>query len=188
MAPKKTSKRPHLVDEWHAEEPSSSSAGPTKRQGIRQRLELPTGGSSSSRGEPSLGRGIRQRIADEQRETAGGGDLPEKLPFNQTMKQQWAKGELSSPQVQKISEGMMAQHGEGVDRMAAAGGSGKHPQNMQRALISCFGKPAGTPDMTYVRIPSTKGTILHPVFFATFVVPVIVFICASRVDIHYSRR
>ena len=41
----------------------------------------------------------------------------------------------------------------GLDRLAAAGNSGRNPKNMQRAMMSAFGWPTGAPNFVWHDIP-----------------------------------
>ena len=45
---------------------------------------------------------------------------------------------------------------------AAAGSHGRHPQNLQRSLISLFGMPDGAPEFEWYNIPTKSGSHAHP--------------------------
>jgi len=170
MPPKKGGRKRVLEETPDAEEPSpSSGVRPPTRQGVRKRLDLDDAGTARSAptggADPAVRGGVRQRLADAKRESMGADDAPPTdLPFNRSLKIKWCTGKLSSPDVQEIAEGMTAQHGVGAEQLAQAGSSGKNPQNIMSSLIARFGKPKGVPEQTFVRIPSAKGTIFHPVF------------------------
>ena len=85
------------------------------------------------------------------------------LPFTRTLRTEWAQGRISSVQVQRYAEDAAAQGAEGMTRLASAGSSGARPQHLQRAIMNFFGRPAGSPDFTWVRIPSPGGSTMHPV-------------------------
>ena len=144
--------------------------------GIKRRLEEsddepvdlrpPSGPASSSTGPSNaLGAGIRHR-ADAPIASSSianlGLEAPD-LPLLKSLKKDWGLGRLISPQVQEYARGALRQGALGMDRLAWAGSAGKHPQNMQRALIAAFGKPDSAPGITWFEIPTAKGhKTIHP--------------------------
>lgn len=115
---------------------ASSSSAP--RGSLRRRLDRASQGASSAAERPS--------------------------PLAGTLMKQWASGQLSSAKVQEIAEAATASNAEGVGGLSSAGPSGRHPQNLQRSLLRMFGRPSGAPDFTWVRVPTSTGHALHPVF------------------------
>ena len=99
------------------------------------------------------------------------------LPFNTDLREDWAKGKITSEQVQRYALGALRQGAEGLDPFARAGASGQHPQNIFRALKHVFGMPRGAPDMDWIELPMVVGDrvvqVAHPFllphrFFAAF--------------------
>ena len=142
--------------------------------GIRQRLGGDAVGASEELAGDAAGSsdvprgGVRSRLdrkrgRDEEESSAH-------LPMVVSMKKDWGKGKVTSAQVQEYVWGAVAQGARGMDKLAAAGGSGKNPQNMQRALISAFGMPMGAPRFTWIEIPTKAGRVAHPFFVAAFMV------------------
>ena len=86
----------------------------------------------------------------------------EDLPLNQTMKRMWAKGELSSPQVQELAAGALKQGARGTNSFAKIGTSGTRPGNMFRDLVQAFGYPAGAPPLFWANVPTASGIVAHP--------------------------
>ena len=131
--------------------------------GIRKRIastspDRPSSSTGAVGSEPSPPRGgVRQRIAHRLEST-----IAYPLPLNDTLKKQWTKGKLSSPQVQQIAESAMQQGATGADRLAAAGAHGQHPQNLQRSFVSFFGMPKGAPEFVWHKIPLKSGMVSHP--------------------------
>ena len=134
--------------------------------GIRQRLGGDAVGASEELAGDAAGSsdvprgGVRSRLdrkrgRDEEESSAH-------LPMVVSMKKDWGKGKVTSAQVQENVWGAVAQGARGMDKLAAAGGSGKNPQNMQRALISAFGMPMGAPRFTWIEIPTKAGRVAHP--------------------------
>lgn len=115
---------------------------------------------SSSSATPFVRGGIRQRLQTMSPAVSGPG--LKNMPLLRSLKRDWAKGLIHSPQVQEYAQGAMAQGARGCERVAAAGASGAHPQNMQRALISFFGMPQGAPAFTWFSVPTKHGPVKHP--------------------------
>ena len=127
-----------------------AAQGAPKRGGVRKRLmdevDLtcePEGMGSSSSSSANT-RSLRARIADSQPEP----EVLEDLPLTNSLKRDWAKGDLTARQVQEYAAGAEAQGAVGVGNVAAAGARGQHPQNIQRTLIKLFGQPRGRPMWT----------------------------------------
>ena len=144
----------------------------SRKGGIRKRLLEPaddvaaadrSGGAASS----SDGRsgGIRKRARDREElqaapaaNAAGSSDVP----LVKSLKKHWARGKLTSPQVQEFALGAMRQGAHGMQGLAAAGSFGSHPQNLQRSLMTYFGMPEGAPDFAWFKVPMTSGEHSHP--------------------------
>ena len=84
------------------------------------------------------------------------------MPLIQSLKRDWAKGKLSSPQVQEYALGAAKQGAQGMGGLAAAGSHGSNPQNLQRSLMATFGKPIGAPDFSWFTVPTASGDVEHP--------------------------
>ena len=83
--------------------------------------------------------------------------------MNNTLRSMWASGEIKSPRVQELAAGALKQGAEGLNRLASIGTSGKHRGNMFRDMCAALGEPVGSSSLMYVRIPTTKGDVNHPV-------------------------
>ena len=116
-----------------------------------------SGAASSSDVDPSARRSIRSRVVAETHQP-----VASELPLLQTLKRDWGKGLLSSRQVQEYSLAAEKQGAIGMSAAAAAGSSGKNPQNLQRSLLHVFGKPAGSPEFTWCEVATKRGKQLHP--------------------------
>ena len=62
-------------------------------------------------------------------------------PFNDSLRQGWAKGEYNSRQVQELAGNAQKQGAQGCEKLTNAGGSGHTPGNIHRALVGFFGRP-----------------------------------------------
>ena len=135
-----------------AEAASSANAEP----------EAVASSSTAEASTPARG-GVRQRMAA--RETAdaaassaaSSGDTVGDLPLVAELKKDWAKGKATSAQVQRYALAAARQGATGIDRLGAAGTSGRNPQNLLRDLIGIFGHPVGAPPFDWVEIPTTAG-------------------------------
>ena len=84
------------------------------------------------------------------------------LPLNAELRHEWARGELSSVQVQRLALAAFHQETPGVDGMALAGNAGTKTGNIFRAMRSAFGYPRGAPDPTWIEISTQHGRRPHP--------------------------
>ena len=84
------------------------------------------------------------------------------LPLLQSLKKHWGQGIISAAQVQEYAWGASKQGAVGMSSPAAAGSSGKHAQNIHRSLIALFGRPKGSPEISWYEVPTAKGTRMHP--------------------------
>ena len=123
--------------------------------------ELPASepASSSSAGPTEVGRRTLRRRIDQANERTDACETP----LEDVLRNDWGKGIMSSKKVQEIALGAEKQGATGLSGISKAGASGKHPQNIQRALFNYFGHPLGVPDFTYVRLPMREGPEFHPV-------------------------
>ena len=151
--------------------------------GIKRRIglegdEITTTGASSiavSSSSSSSSRGVRARIAQANADAvASSSSSDANGPLVQNLKELWAKGRLSSVEVQRLALNAMKQGCEGMDKMAGIGNSGANPQNLHRGLCALFNEPAGSPGIDWIEIPTKEGPRApHPViwphrFFATY--------------------
>ena len=140
-------------------------------KGVRKRLREPSsdvaeeggGPSSSTTAIPERTRAsLRQRL----RASPSTHQQNPGTPLIDSLKRDWAAGHLSARQVQEYAAGAEAQGAGGLERMARAGAHGERPSNIQRTLLSLFGKPAGAPNIDWVEIPtSTSPRAPHPVIW-----------------------
>ena len=132
--------------------------------GIRKRVleDDPTQGTGSRSSRdiaPDAQRSLRQRVTP----ASTSGTAPEAaLPFNNTLKRDWGKGDISSKRVQEYAMAASQQGAIGLDAVSMAGSSGKNPQNIQRSLLRRFGQPPGSPEISWFNIPTTRGVVPHP--------------------------
>ena len=142
---------------------SMQLSGSLKRRIERALAEATTPDETTSATSSTDRRGsLRRRI---ERATAQqGADIDEDLPLNDKLKRAWASGKMSSVMVNEFAQAAQEQGARGLERVSSSGTSGVWPQNIQRNLLTFFGKPAGAPSCTWVLLPTTKGTIAHPVY------------------------
>ena len=88
-----------------------------------------------------------------------------KGPLNEFLRKEWARGKLTTPQIQQIALKAMQQGAPGMERMAAMGGSGKHPQNLYRAMKHLLGWPKGAAPVSFIEIPTVRGAKTPPSSF-----------------------
>ena len=94
-------------------------------------------------------------------------DLPpddEDRPLTDTLRKRWASGQISSAIVQEIASGAERQGASGMADLPQAGSGGRHAHNLQRSMLKIFGAPPAAADFTWVRIPTSHGMAVHPVF------------------------
>ena len=135
--------------------------------GIRKRMLESDGdrgestGAGSSGAASSSGRigGIRRRVQEDAAVQAAD---QRDLPLLRSMKRDWARGKLSSPQVQEYAMGAMQQGAFGMGRAAAAGAHGKYPQHLPMCFIALFGMPQGAPEISWFKILVSAGEVSHP--------------------------
>ena len=138
--------------------------------GIKRRLEQADGnapsaeqfGVSESSSSVPLGGGVARRVARAQACSLVGGtsassQSSSSLPLNASLKRRWAQGKITSPLVQEFAMGAAMQGATGLGNLPFAGNSGKHVQNLQRALVNAFGMPDGAPDFSWYDIPTKRG-------------------------------
>ena len=96
------------------------------------------------------------------------------LPLNHALVRDWAKGSLSTKQVQDYSMQAMLQGASGLDNFAKMGNHGQNPGDLFKAMRSTLGLPAGAPEMSWFEIPTKKNRLTpHPFllphrFFSAF--------------------
>ena len=75
------------------------------------------------------------------------------------MKKDWAKGVLSSRQVQEYCAGASIEgcSSRAVQAFSRVGGAGAALQNAQRDLMRVLGRPLGTPNVYVAEIPTRNG-------------------------------
>ena len=86
------------------------------------------------------------------------------LPLYDDLRRDWAKGDLTSAQVQRYALSAELQGAVGVEDLAKVGSYGKHTQNLFRGLVNVLGFPKGSPHIDWVNIPTRHGPrTAHPV-------------------------
>ena len=91
---------------------------------------------------------VNRRLAKAEGDVQG----PAEKRFEEEILNRWARGRMSSLDVQKIAFGATSQGMPGSEGLASAGSSGANPQNAQRSLMNYFKKPAGVPDMRWIHV------------------------------------
>ena len=117
---------------------------------LEQEYCVPEVSESAPSSSSALRCGIRRRSIES--ETSTGNLTCAHLPLFRSLKMNWAKGKITSPLVQEFACGAEQLGGPGsvgMSSLASAGAHGLNPQNLQRALISKFGKPKGAPDFDF---------------------------------------
>ena len=140
--------------------------------GIRKRLGLDDNAPSSSSGagtpapspgeprpNPSESRSVRRRMEPQSTSSAS---VDQELPLLMSLRRDWGLGKVSAKQVQDYAYGAQRQGAVGLTQVSASGSSGKHPQNIQRALVNIFGAPAGAPEFTWCQVPTKRGMVVQP--------------------------
>ena len=135
--------------------------------------ETHSGGESASGRRGNLRQRIERASVNPSASSSSTGPA-QPFPLVDSLKKHWEAGRLSSPMVQEIATGAAAQGatGGGVDQITRAASEGLRPDNLQRSLLSLFGRTKGVPLFRYVMLPLKRGTVLHPTimpheFFST---------------------
>ena len=112
--------------------------------GIRNRVDRATSSAGTAApadpNEPIFKGGSRKRSLAA---LGSSPSQPEAQPFTHSLKRDWAKGLLSSRQVQEYAWTAQQQGATGVDKIAASGPPGAHPSSIHRSLRALFGNPKG---------------------------------------------
>ena len=140
--------------------------------------------ASSSSNDPapdSRGGGIRQRLAAATESAKDEKHTGKQGPFWKSLKQNWAKGDISSKVVQELAQGATVQGCTGAEKIAAVGTSGNNPQNMFRDLRTTFGWPLDAPELSWFRIPTKRGVEAHP-----FLLPHLTFMKHYERGVHWQ--
>jgi hypothetical protein len=123
-----------------AGEPASSSTD-HRRGGVRQRL-------------------ARDLPAEPTQNPRASGSLVDRL------KHKWAKGIISSVDVQDFAEGAIIDGATGMEALAEAGSSGVHSGNLYKALVNIFGYPKGCAPIDWIEVATKSGRkTAHPVIW-----------------------
>lgn len=102
--------------------------------------------------------GLKKRVFDQQATDHVDNRLA------QDFKQDWAKGKLTSQQLQKYSASSASVGATGMDPFAALGNYGKHTGNIFRDLVSKMDWPIGAPRFSWIEIATKFGpATAHPV-------------------------
>jgi hypothetical protein len=91
---------------------------------------------------------------------------PEETPLNEDLKLKWAKGRLSSTEVQSLANNARRQGAHSLHDLSKVGSFGENAGNLFRDLKKLFGTPVGSPPMDWIEI-HLKGNPkkAHPVFW-----------------------
>ena len=124
--------------------------------------EAETASRASGHAEPTArgGRLQRARRREDDKPETTTAEKPN-TPLNDNLRLKWARGKLSSLDLQSIAYDARSQCAHGLDALSGAGSSGKHAQNLFRDLVHIFGRPAGAPELDWILIP-TKGNRRTP--------------------------
>ena len=85
-------------------------------------------------------------------------------PFSDDLKEDWGKGHISSVRALKYARSASAQGAHSLEPMARAATGGENPQNAQRDLMRVWGPARGAPIISWYKIPTTAGELLHQFF------------------------
>ena len=85
--------------------------------------------------------------------SVGAGGTGERTKYWYRLKRDWAKGKMSSNDLQQHALAAMESGARGVNKIAAMGNWGENPKNMARALVSALGMPDGAPEIDWFNIP-----------------------------------
>ena len=136
-----------------------------------EQLEAKTKGSRLDEASPKGG--VKQRLAAAT--SADPSSSSSSMPLTRDLKLDWAKGKLSSAQVQKYAHSATQQGALEMGDVASAGNFGKQPGNVFRALKQLWGIPQGAPDLKWIDIPTKAGEskphpfiLPHELFSALF--------------------
>ena len=123
------------------------------------------GSSADGRG------GIRHRISDADAGQNPNGKPETKGPLVDWLKTQWAKGKLSTVQLQQAAMNAELQGTPNIHGMAALGNFGANPQNLFRAMKNLVGWPENCAPHVFHRAPyktraahSTSCAVAAPFF------------------------
>jgi hypothetical protein len=107
--------------------------------------------------------GVRMR---QSQSTATVPDAPtQSNPHVRSLKKLWAKGRLTSAEVQSLAKSAQDAGAEGLERLSRIGTTGTHAQNLFRYLKALFGQPLGAAPVQWIELPTVRGRKdPHPVF------------------------
>ena len=106
---------------------------------------------------PEASGGIRRRL----QATGPNSQTGEAQPFSAELRKMWAKGELKSPQVQKLAKTASEQHAMGLGKLA----KDSNPKHACRDLQRALGWPTGCPEFEWINLPSPHtetGGFMNP--------------------------
>ena len=117
-------------------------------------------GGASSR--VSHGRGHRQRLQDAESMGAvcDAASNPKDASLINSLKRDWAAGQLPANKVQEYALGAARQGAHGLDALSAMGSHGDNPSVIHRALLRIFGNPKGAPSIDWINIPGKDGKLI----------------------------
>ena len=103
--------------------------------------------------------GVARRVAG----ASSSSSSSTKTPLNNDLRKDWARGKMSSAQVQRIAQSALEQGADDLDAIGAAGSRGEQRGNVFRALKTLFGTPEGAPEIRWIEIPTAAGpSTPHP--------------------------
>ena len=83
--------------------------------------------------------------------------VPSTGPHANNLKRLWAKGRLSSAEVQSLAASAEASGATGLNRLTKAGKSGAQPQHLFKQLNHIFGYPKGAAPIDWVENPTIRS-------------------------------
>ena len=78
-------------------------------------------------------------------------------PHARNLKQMWAKGRLTSAEVQSLAKSAQDAGAEGLERLSRIGTDGTNAQNLFRDLKRLFGHPRGAAPVQWIELPTVRG-------------------------------
>lgn len=111
--------------------------------------------------------GVKRRLGIDPRDKSSVFDSS-KNPYNVYSKIQWAKGKLTSTQLQTLAQKALDQGLPNAEQLAKVGTHGKYKGNIHRDLVSLFGVPSDAPSIRWYEIPTKRGPKTpHPFLLPT---------------------
>jgi hypothetical protein len=148
-----------------------------KKGGVRQRLIPAVNDAQQEAHAGGRAGGIKRRLASHARDSeAARVDLGSstrassvstcsrasgQTPFSDCMREKWARGKLSSPDVLEFATKARQQGAHSLDKL---GGFTANAKNAHKNLVSALGYPVNAPEITWIEVPKAGGVLKpHPI-------------------------